>query len=756
MNYRKGESGQVTLILVVILLALLTTMGISFLYRMRLEQRAVSNYADSVKAYYLAEAGIEKAIARLRNDTNEYDDLYESWAIGFKEDLGEGNYSIYEDVENEESKDKIGIFDEAAKINVNMVGEDSYNDGWTPYEINLGAIKALNEELSSDGIDNDKDGEIDEENEGIEAIIAYRYGPDGAPGVKGVDDDEDNFILSSDGTDNDADGAVDEVDEGIDEPDEFCPHSPYGDDNPFDTLEEIRLIPGIGEATFEKIKNYLTIYSYDKNIDKQGKLRININKASPSKISQTLQEVGVPPYKADQIAVNIVDFRDEDDFPTEYRGKYGIEKTPYINEVMPHFTTFITAAAKEFAKGGVKFLMDKAKEKIEKKIREKIERRVPKLEEEVKRAISTKEKELEKEIEKIIKDLNKEDEEMTKFFRFLGEEIAWAEEAKPPKKPPIKVKIEAEWIELFNPYEVPCKVGGWQIKTSLGTRTLWGEISSHGYEFIFNIVITFLGKTVGKEILDNNGDTVILKNKRRDIVDKVTYHSYGAPWSAFEKNDPRLREFASILPGGSPGFRNWFWMPQVAEGKDKDDYSSFYVKNKPFANIGEIGFIHKGEWQTIKLEQGGDWRILDRITIVDPPEKPVEGRININTASKSILEALPGIDSYLSRSIIRYGNSKRKPFNEIGEILEILLMTKSGSNGQDDDGDGYVDEGDENEFIFRGLSNLITTRSNCFTLISRGQVIRGGKVVAEKKIKAVIDRGSSPLKIKYYRELRED
>ncbi len=95
MNYRKGESGQVTLILVVILLALLTTMGISFLYRMRLEQRAVSNYADSVKAYYLAEAGIEKAIAQLRGDTNEYDDLYESWAIGFKEDLGEGNYSIY-------------------------------------------------------------------------------------------------------------------------------------------------------------------------------------------------------------------------------------------------------------------------------------------------------------------------------------------------------------------------------------------------------------------------------------------------------------------------------------------------------------------------------------------------------------------------------------------------------------------------------------------------------------------------------------
>ena len=39
---------------------------------------------------------------------------------------------------------------------------------------------------------------------------------------------------------------------------------------------------------------------------------------------------------------------------------------------------------------------------------------------------------------------------------------------------------------------------------------------------------------------------------------------------------------------------------------------------------------------------------------------------------------------------------------------------------------------------------------------ARLEVIRASKVVAEKKIKAVVDRGSSPLKIKYYRELRED
>ena len=103
-------------------------------------------------------------------------------------------------------------------------------------------------------------------------------------------------------------------------------------------------------------------------------------------------------------------------------------------------------------------------------------------------------------------------------------------------------------------------------------------------------------------------------------------------------------------------------------------------------------------------------------------------------------------------SAINYGDSKKGPFNEIGEILQILLIEKLGFNGKDDDGDGYVDEEDETEAIFRSISNLITTRSNCFTIISQGKVMRSEEVVAEKKLKVVVDRGTSPIKIKYHRE----
>ncbi|GAG90633.1 unnamed protein product, partial [marine sediment metagenome] len=144
LNIVQKEDGQMALILAFVFLAVLGTIGISFLYRMRLEDRAVSNYQDSLKADYLAQAGIERAIAELRNDTNEYDDLYEPWARGFQESLGEGNYEVSE-AENpgeNEKGERLGIFDEASKINLNVVGAGKYHEGWTPWEINLGAITA--------------------------------------------------------------------------------------------------------------------------------------------------------------------------------------------------------------------------------------------------------------------------------------------------------------------------------------------------------------------------------------------------------------------------------------------------------------------------------------------------------------------------------------------------------------------------------------------------------------------------------------
>ena len=737
MHLFSGNEGQVALILVLLVLGISTVFGISFLYRMRLEVKAVESFGDSHRADYLARAGIERGIATLKNDTNEYDDLYEEWAQDFKESLGEGRYylahSAYEGESVQEDEEKLGIFDEASKINLNMAGAGDLNQGWTPYEINLGKLEGLNQKKA-------------------EAILKYRYGPDGAPGVRGKDDDKDREVLESDGIDNDGDGAIDEPGEGVDEPDEFRPDSPYGDDNPFETVEEIRLVPGIGEKTLNRIRDYITIYSYDKNVNKKGALRTNINTASPDEISRALQRGGIPSNRAHQLAVNIVDFRDQDSYPTEHEGKYGIEKTPYINEIMPFFTSSTSAAVSELIKGGVRYLVEKVEEKITEEMHQKVKIVTEVAVKEMKKAVSEKVPALEEAVESIVKEYQEENESESKktgFFTLWGEGIAEAAEEKR-----IKITIEVEWIELFNPYEIPCKMDGWSMKSSIRKRALRGIVPPRSYKLILNIVIKASTATIGRPLLNNYADTVILMDKRRNVVDKVSYRNYNAPWNAFEKNDPRVRKFASSLPGGSPGFRNWFWLPMVGEGKDKEDYSSFMVENRFFANIGEVGYIYAGEeWRTVKIQQGGDWRILDEITVADPPEEPVRGRINLNTAPREVLQSLPGLDSSLAKSIIRYCDSKKGPLNEIGEIMEVPLMEKWGFNAVDDDKDGYVDEDDEREAIFRGLSNLISVRSNCFTIISLGEVAESEKVRAKKKIKVVVDRGDSPLRVKYYREL---
>ncbi|MBC7189967.1 helix-hairpin-helix domain-containing protein [Candidatus Aerophobetes bacterium] len=314
--------------------------------------------------------------------------------------------------------------------------------------------------------------------------------------------------------------------------------------------------------------------------------------------------------------------------------------------------------------------------------------------------------------------------------------------------------IQIEWVELYNPYSSTISLSGWKIKTSKGKKNLWGIVPAKGWWVVINVVIKLPNEIIGKELLDNFSDEVELINKEDYTVDKVAYHNYGVPWRAWEKNDPRAREFAGYMVGGSPWFRNWHWMPEVGGYTSEQAMADFYVKNKPFACVGEVGYIHTGrQWKTISLDRQGDWSVLDKITTSFPPDKPVKGRININTASKDVLLSLPGIDEKLAEQIIKYCDGENGPFDEIGEICQVVGMQRLGINGLDDDEDGYVDEDDENEIIIRRISNLITVRSNCFTVICLGKVVKEGRVLAEKKIKVVVDRGSLPVRILYYREL---
>jgi DNA uptake protein ComE-like DNA-binding protein len=226
------------------------------------------------------------------------------------------------------------------------------------------------------------------------SILRYRYGPDGQPGVAGVDDDNDgpgsgagqmvnasatwlergsaaaassfrrvSFVAAAsqtsgqgdlasadtarDGLDNDGDGVADEAGEGVDEPDEFVADPrlpPNGDDRPFRQVEDLLGVSGMTTEMFQALHPYLTVFSAsERRIGPQrdAPAQLDLNAATPEEIYRQLSAAfpDVPAETLAQFTANIVDYRDGDSAPTlvQLDGVadviLGAEVTPCITEV---------------------------------------------------------------------------------------------------------------------------------------------------------------------------------------------------------------------------------------------------------------------------------------------------------------------------------------------------------------------------------------------------------------------------------------
>lgn len=129
--------------------------------------------------------------------------------------------------------------------------------------------------IVGDGEDNDLDNLKDEESE-------IYIGPSSVGGQPLSDGDAIGFDIArsdsdvmdfrpGDRVDNDGDGTADEKDEGLNEPDEFNPLRPTGDDRPFETLEDLKLLPSLQgasasktllqDAVLRRLKLLATVYS---------------------------------------------------------------------------------------------------------------------------------------------------------------------------------------------------------------------------------------------------------------------------------------------------------------------------------------------------------------------------------------------------------------------------------------------------------------------------------------------------------------
>lgn len=336
------------LILAIGILALLTVLAVSFTTMMRYEERAGKGSMQFIQTREIASAALQYATSVLINDFENdkstgslHDSLDENWVTvfaGSDVDLdGDGSpeskwINVY-DNGTLIGRYAVHIQDEAGKDNIQVSGYKYQNEGWSAYEINMAKLPGLDTSLAA-------------------AIIDYHdavnHVPGQDPGQLAPDGDDNKNVLPlrDDGIDNDGDGATDASDlegEGQDDPTEFDPEIPYGDDRSFSSIEELALADG--NITSDKItvlRNYATLWSYDMNQYLSGPGGSWVNKVNINHLLSTTelyQLITAPDVY--RMGANMIDYADRDIYPTiTSNGSFGANNTYFgleglqFNEVM--------------------------------------------------------------------------------------------------------------------------------------------------------------------------------------------------------------------------------------------------------------------------------------------------------------------------------------------------------------------------------------------------------------------------------------
>jgi hypothetical protein len=346
-----------------------------------------------------------------------------------------------------------------------------------------------------------------------------------------------------------------------------------------------------------------------------------------------------------------------------------------------------------------------------------------------------------------------------------------------------------EFIELYNPYDTAIpNTGNWTITLDGDTTTItltgltipaddYYVIADRGGKGIDQIAPLSINN------LDNGGEELILRDSSGNVVQVTDYGSVSEN-DTRELNDPRP------IPLTATASNPWSWTTNASDtiGAQNSNFDptvggdgwtgvtwtpSFLVANRRFSNKGYLGFIHNGsQWTSFRVDKSIKYPdVLQYITVIDQSmdnidndgdgdidtsdtgsqagdidgqEYRIPGLINVNTASVEVLESLPNITNTIATAI---EGSASKPFTDIGDLVnDVTEMTDTSASNKWDE-----------EKIFRSISNLITTRSNVFTVYVTAQVIDEAisSVYAEKRILAIVDRSVDPIRVRYFRWIVE-
>jgi len=257
------------------IMAILTLLMYSFLGDMQVEYAISGGYGDSRKAEQLAWSAIDVACATVMNDTQAWQSLNDTtWATNettfFDVELGDGAFTVFRPLYDDQQTVLWGLDDEASKININTASREI-----------LLKLPNMTEDI-------------------VDAIIDWRD-TDSTPGTSGAETSYYNTL-----------------------------NPPYNCKNaPFETLEELLLVKGMTPALLfgedfnlngvldanendgddswppdnrdgkldPGLWQLCTVWSADKNVDASGGKRANLNSANPN----DLTAAGLTPAEAQQI-----------------------------------------------------------------------------------------------------------------------------------------------------------------------------------------------------------------------------------------------------------------------------------------------------------------------------------------------------------------------------------------------------------------------------------------------------------------------
>jgi len=326
---RTDSNRGIALVAVLAILVVLAIMAASFTALMNIENKQSDVQMKSQQLDMLINSGLEqaKAIITVAELDAKKNNIVPEIANSTKPKW----YVVKDKTGSVFGRYKINIEDEAAKVNVNkaFLLNNSKGTGWDTGEINLPNALGIPRKSA-------------------EKIIKYKYGKNNLPGTRG-DDDQNNLILMADGIDNNANGIIDEDDEGINDPKEYSAEHLKGDDTKFSSMTEMmnviignkNISANLRAGIMKEIPKRATIYSVDKpgsptlpnkipsdinsiTVRECRKLLIKANADTPFEPNSTRQQ---------QLAANIIDYRDENHVLSTLGSTYGVEAVCF-NELL--------------------------------------------------------------------------------------------------------------------------------------------------------------------------------------------------------------------------------------------------------------------------------------------------------------------------------------------------------------------------------------------------------------------------------------